>query len=61
MEGLEIVYGCIENYVSEGDLFIFCKDNGLWIKLILYCRCMLFKCILVLMIVLKEIMYYFFF
>lgn len=42
MEGLEIMYGCIENYVSEGDLFIFCKENGLWIKLILYCRCMLF-------------------
>lgn len=41
-EGSEIVYGCIENYVSEGDPSIFCKENGLWTKPTLYCRRMLF-------------------
>ena len=37
-EGSEIVYGCTENHVSEGDPSIFCKKDGLWTEPTLYCR-----------------------
>ncbi|XP_062621271.1 sushi, von Willebrand factor type A, EGF and pentraxin domain-containing protein 1-like isoform X4 [Saccostrea cucullata] len=37
-EGSEVVYGCVENHVAEGDPSVFCTKEGLWTDSSLYCR-----------------------
>ncbi|XP_055995640.1 sushi, von Willebrand factor type A, EGF and pentraxin domain-containing protein 1-like isoform X2 [Ostrea edulis] len=37
-EGSEVVYGCVENHVAEGEPSIFCRKDGTWTNSSLYCR-----------------------